>query len=73
MRTHQYTNEKPAAVEQRLPAIYDTHDLAQHFRVTPDAINIWANKGALPPPLPLPGRRRWSGPAIERFLVGEVA
>jgi len=73
MRTKQDPNEKLAAAEPRLPAVYNTRDLARHFRVTPDAINIWANKGALPPPLPLPGQRRWSGPAIERFLAGEAA
>ncbi|RNJ49392.1 MerR family transcriptional regulator [Methylocystis hirsuta] len=60
------SNEKPP-----LPPVYTAADLAAHFKVDPDTISMWAKKGLLPKPLNLPGRRRWSGPAIEAFLRGE--
>lgn len=64
----------PALGDNSLSRVYDAGDLAQHFHVDTDTISAWARNGVLPPPLPLPSRkRRWAGPVIEAFLRGEAA
>jgi len=56
------------------PAVYDARGLAAVLGVSRDSVDVWVARGdVLPPPLPLPGRRRWAKAVVDAWLASNGA
>ena len=52
-----------------LPKLYTLIEVAEHFRVTAEAIRERVQAGTMPPPIKIANRLMWTEQSLEEFIA----